>query len=273
MLSATLLAVLQQRPLSLVFDIDGTLSPLVPRPEDARLYPGVAALLAELKRHAHVAIMTGRMLVDGASIVNVEGLTYIGTHGLEWSEGLPATHAVQLIPEARPYVEPANALLNLAERALSDLPGVIVERKQVGGSIHYRNVAAPSEARQRILSLLEEPARRSGMRLSEGKFVVEVLTPLAVNKGSAIRRYAQQTGARGLLFAGDDRTDLDAVLALEQLRQEGIQTCSVVVKHADTLPDLLAHADVIVDEVPGMVQLLTEIAHTLHRKNDCSNTV
>ena len=50
-----------------------------------------------------------------AVVVNVEGLTYIGTHGLEWCDGLPTTHTVQLLPEALPYVEPGKALLDLAE--------------------------------------------------------------------------------------------------------------------------------------------------------------
>lgn len=267
MTSNILTTVLRQQPLGLVFDIDGTLSPIVPRPGDAQLYPGVAELLMQLKQYAHVAIMTGRALADGARIVNVDGLTYIGTHGLEWSDGLPATHPIHLLPAARAYVEPGTYLLDLVERQLTDIPGLIVQRKQVGGSIHYRNVAEPELARQRIQALLEEPAQRLHMRLGEGKFVVEVLTPLAVDKGAAIRRYAQQIEAHGLLFAGDDRTDLDAVLELAQLRQQGFTTCSVVVKHPDTLPELLAQADIVVDEVPGMAHLLAEMVDLLRQNH------
>lgn len=265
MISDILLTTLRQRPLGLVFDIDGTLSPIVSRPGDARLYPGVAELLVQARQYVPVAIMTGRALADGARIVGVDDLTYIGTHGLEWSDGLPATHPIHLIPEARAYVEPGTQLLDLAEQQLADIAGLIVQRKQVGGSIHYRNVAEPELARQRILALLDESAQRLHMRLSEGKFVVEVLTPLAVDKGAAIRRYAQQIEARSLLFAGDDRTDLDAVLELRQLRQEGFHTCSVVVQHPDTLSELLTQADIVVDEVPGMAHLLSEIVKLLRQ--------
>jgi len=259
MTAQPLSSVLPHRPLGLVFDIDGTLSPIAPTPQDAYLYPGVAAMLEQLRKHVHVAIMTGRALRDGARIVNVDNVTYIGTHGLEWSAGLPTTHPVQILPEAMRYVEPGKQLLDLVQQHLDSLPGVIVQRKTVGGTLHYRSAANPEQTREQLLALLTEPARQVGMRLGEGKMVVEVLAPLAVNKGQALRNYAQRFGLRGLVFAGDDRTDLDAVLEAERLRVEDCATLSIVVRHHDTLPELLAHADMIVDGVEGMAQLLQEI--------------
>ena len=255
--------VLRQSPLGLIFDIDGTLSPIAPTPDEARLYPGVALLLEQLKQHAHVAIMTGRAVENGAALVNVDGLTYIGTHGLEWVDGLPTSHSVQLIPEAQPYVEPGKYLLDLAEQQLATLPGLIVQRKSVGGSLHYRLSPDPEQAKQKILSLLEEPVRQLHMRLGEGKMVVEVLTPLAVNKGQALQRFVQRTGLSGVVFAGDDRTDLDAVLEIERMRQEGFAAFAIVVQHADTMPTLLEHADSVVQGVEGMAQLLREINESL----------
>lgn len=266
MLPAQLQTVLTQQPLGLAFDIDGTLSPIAPTPEAACLYTGVADLLTKAQTRAHVAIMTGRAVNDGAAMVNVEGLTYIGTHGLEWSDGLPTTHPVQLDPAALPYVEPGKQLLDLAEQHFgnsSEGEGIIVQRKRVGGSLHYRLAPDPEQARQRILALLEEPARRMHMRLGEGKRVIEVLVPLAINKGYALRHYVEAHHLRGIVFAGDDRTDLDAVREIERLRQEGRAAFSIVVRHSDTLPELLAHADYIVDEVEGMAQLLAEMVATL----------
>ncbi len=81
----TIQTVLSRRPLGLVFDIDGTLSPIAPTPGEAQLYPGVASLLEQARERAHVAIMTGRALDDGAAMVNVDDITYIGSHGLEWA--------------------------------------------------------------------------------------------------------------------------------------------------------------------------------------------
>jgi len=262
-MTPSLASVLEQQPRGLVFDIDGTLSPIVPTPDQAYLYPGVTENLQQARQHAHIAIMTGRAIADGARIVNIEGLTYIGTHGLEWCDGLPATHPIQLIPEAQPYIEPGRYLLNLVEQHEAELPGIIVQYKNVGGSIHYRQSARPEQTRQHILALLEEPARQANMRLGEGKYVIEVLPPLNVNKGVALRRYVQRRGLQSVFFAGDDRTDLNAMLEAEQLRREGLATYTIAVRHPDTMPELLEHADEVVDGVEGMAEKLQTIVEQL----------
>lgn len=260
MISEALRQVLIQRPLGLVYDIDGTLSPIASTPGEARLYPGVAELLREEQQYAHVGIVTGRAIVDGAHIVNVEGLTYVGTHGLEWSEGLPSTHSIELIPEARPYIEPGKQLLDLAERELIPaIPGLIVQRKQVGGSLHYRQATDPERAYELIIATLKGPVERTGMRFGNGKKVVEILAPLTTNKGTAVRRFVNQFGLHAIVFAGDDLTDLNGILEIEKLRGEGYAALGIVVQHPDTPPELLAHADIIVQEVEGMVQLMEEI--------------
>lgn len=259
----TIQTVLSQRPLGLAFDIDGTLSPIAPTPDEAQLYPGVASLLEQAREHAHVAIMTGRALDDGAAMVNVDDITYIGSHGLEWSDGLPASHPVRVAPEAFAYLEPGKALLDLAERDLATLPGIIVERKCIGGTIHYRLCPDPEQARRAILSLLEEPARRANMRLDEEKRAIGVRTPLDINKGQALLWFMLRFGLRGMLFAGDDHTDLDAVLEIERLRQHGMAALAIAVQHNDTPRELLAHADITVHGVAGMVELLRKIVASL----------
>ncbi len=257
MVTEQLRSVLQQHPLGLVFDIDGTLSPIAPTPDQARLYPGVSELLQKARQFASVAIMTGRAVVDGARMVNVGGLTYIGTHGLEWSEGLPTADSIQLFPTAREYIEPGKYLLDLVEKQLvPDLPGLLVQRKTIGGSVHYRLTENHELARKRILGMLEEPAQRVHMRLGEGKAVVEILAPLTINKGIALRQFVERFGLRGIVFAGDDRTDLYAVQEISVLRQEGCAAYSVVVQHRDTMEELLKQADGVVQEVEGMVELL-----------------
>ena len=261
-------AILAQRPLGLVFDIDGTLSQLVPIPDDARLYPGVTTLLEQLRDHdvVHVGIMTGRGIDDGARMVGVEGLTYIGTHGLEWSNGLPSTHPVQLVAGAEQYVAPGNYVLDLAERELRNVPGVIIQRKHVGGTIHYRRSPDPDDARQRILAVVEEPAQHVHMRIGEGKKVVEILAPLAVNKGQALRSFVQHLDLHAIVFAGDDRTDLYAMQEIEHLRRdeaEKIAALSIAVQHSDTLPGILEHADIVVQGVEGMVSLLHKMVNIL----------
>jgi trehalose 6-phosphate phosphatase len=274
MVSIDLATVLSRQPLGLLLDIDGTLSPIVPVPDDARLWPGVAENLKRASRYAHVAILTGRAIDDGARIVNVEGLTYIGTHGLEWSDGLPTTHQVQLLPEAQDYVESGRQLFDLLAQHLDELPGVILQPKAVGGSVHYRLSSDPERTRAQLLSFLEEPASRLHMRLREGRRIIEILVPLRANKGVALRKYVQRFELQGVVFAGDDRTDLDAVLEVKRLRQEGLAALSIVVRDTETLPALLENSDLIVDGVEHMagqlqtiVTLLAQHAH-LEQKKD-----
>jgi trehalose 6-phosphate phosphatase len=257
--------VLSQRPLGLIFDIDGTLSPIAPTPDMARLHPEVAPLLARARDQAqvHVVILSGRAVEKGAALVNVPGLTYIGMHGLEWSDDIPTATSVRLAAEITRYIEPGARLLDLASRELTDLPGVLVERKRVGGTIHYRLSPEPETTRTRILQLLQAPAHRLNMRLSEGKRVIEIKPPLHVHKGEAVRTCVQRFSLRGVVFAGDDRTDLDAINELATLRADGLSTLAIVVKHIDTLPELLDRADEVVAEVSGMVQLLQDMVGSL----------
>jgi trehalose 6-phosphate phosphatase len=255
--------ILLQQPLGLVFDIDGTLSPIAPTPAEARLHPGVCALLEKAAQYAHVAIMTGRSIEDGAAMVNVEGLTYVGNHGAEWSTGLPSTHQVQFSPETMAYIEPAAQILDLAEKKLSHIPGLIIDRKRMGGAVHYRQTADNEQTRLLILDTLSEPTEARHLQLSEGKKVIEIKPTLVMNKGVALRRLVQQYNFQGVIFAGDDRTDLDAILEIGHLKQEGIAAASIVVQHHDTLSALLENADVIVQEVDGMVQLLRNLVEHL----------
>ena len=255
--------VLAQRPLGLAFDFDGTLSPIAPTPEEAQLYPGVTDMLQRAQRYARVAILTGREIEDGARKINLDGLTYIGEHGLAWSDGLPWLHPVHVASDALEYIPSGTYLLDLVEARQAELPGIIVQRKRVGGSIHYRLAPDKEQTHQKLLELLAEPARSVNMQLSEGKQVVEIRPPLAIHKGLALRQFVQRNELRGLIFAGDDRTDLDAMLEIPGLRQQGLAALAIAARHSDTPPELLQHADMMVDAVPGMVALLRDIVEIL----------
>lgn len=266
MASIDLLTVLSQRPLGLVFDLDGTLCLISATPDTAQLWPGVAENLDQARHHAHIAILSGRATEDSARIVNLEGLTYIGIHGLEWSRGLPGEQIVQLLPEARLYVDSGKQLFDLLETRMDELPGVILQRKAVGGSVHYRLAPDLQQTRAYLFELLTRPARRLRMRLTEGREVIEILAPLEINKGTALHRYVQSLKLQGVIFAGDDRTDLDAVLKVEQLRREGLAALSIIVQHNDTLPALLEHGDIVTQGVEHMAELLQNIVTLLRRK-------
>src|SRR5260370_12648948 len=104
------------------------------------------------------------------------------------------------MPEALQYYEPGKYLLDLGEKQLSRLPGVIVQRKRIGGSIHYRLAPNPAETRQELLTLLEQPAHRVNMSLSEGKQIIEIRLPLPGNKGQALGQFSQRFCLQAIVF-------------------------------------------------------------------------
>ena len=91
----------------------------------------------------------------------------------------------------------------------------------------------------------------------------QLVPPLEMNKGKALRRLVEHYALRGIMFAGDDVSDLDAVREIRQMKQEGIDAISVAVKHLDTPPALLREADIAVEQVDGMAELLGEIVAAL----------
>lgn len=257
-------AALAQHPRGLLLDIDGTLSPIAPTPEAARLLPGVADLLQRaLNCFDVVAAISGRGAADARRMVGVPELLYIGNHGLErW---LPGEDAPQVIPEARPYLPAIAQALDQADHDLTArLPGLRIERKGASGSIHTRGCAQPQQALQTVLETLRPTIERLGLRLTQGKLVAEIRPPLAVDKGTAVESLVRERGLRSALYMGDDVTDIDAFRALRHLREAGVCAgWSVAVLQEEAPPALAAEADLTlpaIEAVPAFLAWLIESA-------------
>jgi trehalose 6-phosphate phosphatase len=220
---------------AVLFDVDGTLAPIVERPEDANVPEATRELLRRLQsRYGLVAAVTGRAGVIGRTIVGVDGLEVVGNHGLELADDADAWRA------------------RLQEfRSTIDWP---VEDKGLSLSLHYRNAEDPDGARAE-LERIAERARAQGLHARFGRMVLELLPPLAHNKGTAVRELMQRAGVTRALFAGDDTTDLDAFDAIDEL-ELGLK---VAVGSAEAPQALLDRADVVVDGPAGLVRLLEQL--------------
>lgn len=194
-------------------DFDGTLSPIVERPEDAALLDGLAEPLRRLagREDTVAAIVSGRGLADVRSRVGLETLYYAGNHGFE-IEGPGVERVHPAAAEARPALESCVAALG---EALADEPGTEVEDKRWTLSIHYRR-AEREGAERRVRAAVDEHCRRPGLRVTEGKKVFEVRPDIEWDKGWAtmflLDAVTRETGVAELpaIFVGDDRTDEDA---------------------------------------------------------------
>lgn len=194
---AALEAVVSRRPL-LAFDFDGTLTPIVSRPEDVRLDPAVAAQLAALNRRLPLAILTGRRYDDVRERLGFEPTFVVGGHGAEDESGLAFSQPMRAaMRRQRRHIGRHAATLHDA--------GVGVEDKGSSIALHYRLAADHDRALDAIhaaLTPLDE-----GLRVFGGKKVVNIVPRDAPNKADAVLRLLARSNATALLFAGDDLND------------------------------------------------------------------
>lgn len=207
-------ALLDDAPRLLVcLDYDGTLTPIVARPELAVLPIPVRHVLHELAALCPTAIVSGRDRADVAERVAVDEAFYVGSHGFD-VEGPPGTHiALQL---GEPYLPALDAAEALLRARAAHIPGALIERKRFSVATHYRLVAR--ELVPAVDALVDEVlARRPELRREPGKQVIEVQPNVAWDKGKAVLWLIDALGLDDALpiHVGDDITDetVFAVLA------------------------------------------------------------
>ena len=221
---------------ALFLDVDGVLAPIVERPDGAAVPAGTRRELERLApRYGLVACITGRPSAVARRIVGVDGVRYVGEHGLE------------LDPEAAAWAERIHAFGD--RTGWEDL-----ERKPLSIAYHYRSAADPAAARDR----LEDVARlalEAGFRTRWGRMVLEVLPPLESSKGTAVRRLLAETALRRALYAGDDTTDLDGFAALDGLEA----AVRVAVVSTEGPSELGSRADLRVGSTGAFRELLARL--------------
>lgn len=201
--------------LVLLLDFDGTLAPIVDRPELAAMPERTRRALDRLMAMQGVtaAVVSGRGLADVRERAAIPGIAYAGNHGMEIEgAGLQRIH-----PEAaaaRPELEAVAAII---EPALEGIDGAFLEDKGLTLSIHYR--LAPDYAEEVREIVLEAAGGRAGLEVFEGKMIVEVRPRVKWHKGKAVLFLLDQMRPpkdAPVLYLGDDRTDEDAFRALRE---------------------------------------------------------
>lgn len=192
---AVLAETMRARPL-LAFDFDGTLAPIVDRPDDARVPPPVAERLAALAVHLPVAVVTGRAVADVRARLGFEPHHVVGNHGAE-------DDAADLAPLTR-ALDPLRERMGTQAAALASA-GVLVEDKGLSIALHYRTAHHPEVARAAIDALTA--ALPPTLHVFGGKMVVNAMARHAPDKADAVRRLQQRSGAGSVFYAGDDAND------------------------------------------------------------------
>lgn len=257
--AAALQQVVARQPFGLFTDLDGTISEMALTPQQAVVSDGAKALLRALSTRAKVVVISGRTLVDARRLVGVGNISYVGSHGLStWIDGRE-----ELDGSVRPYVGYARqAMVELA--GLRRIDGMLFEEKLTGLAIHYRLTRNAEQARAAILRAIAASGSAAHFDLLEGVKVIELRPRLGINKGTSVRALANRFRLEGVLYVGDDLTDMEAFEAVRDLRHGGrIDALSVAVHHAETSPLVEQAADYVVDGVAGVEQLLAYVRRLL----------
>jgi len=200
---------------ALFLDLDGTLAPIVERPEDVRPEPRRNDLLDRLavRLEGRLAVVSGRSLDDIDRILEGRVTSVAAIHGLVRRD------ARGVIGEASPHPGIAPARETLQAFAASDAR-LLVEDKSLSLTLHYR--LAPDRAREAV-DLAERLATVTGLTLQPGDMVMELRTPGA-SKGDSIRAFMAETPFKGArpIFLGDDLTDEHGFFAVRQLGGYGV---------------------------------------------------
>lgn len=200
---------------SLFLDLDGTLTPIVKQPSLVGPDDTRNRLLSKLgeRLDGRLAIVSGREISEVDRILSRSVEAVAGTHGLERRD----TAGELVETEPHPCLGDASAIFTAFAIEHS---GVRVEPKRLSVALHYRNAPDACASAHDLARRLSD---ETGLRLLEGKEVVELLTP-GHDKGDAITDFMKETPFAGgfPIFAGDDRTDEHGFVAVAEMGGFGI---------------------------------------------------
>ncbi len=208
---------LAARTPAVFLDYDGTLTPIVDRPELARLSAAMRATLRHLAACCFVAVVSGRDRKDVERLVGLDMLIYAGSHGFDIAGPNGVTMQHPAGDEVVGQLEDAAAQLR---QMLGQVPGVLVELKRYALAVHFRLVAdtdVPAVRQAVETVVLSTP----GLRITSGKKIFELRPRFEWDKGKAVLwlmdAFSLDAQTTLPLYLGDDSTDEDAFVALESI--------------------------------------------------------
>ncbi len=243
-----------RRP-AVFLDFDGTLTPIVPRPDMARLSWAARTVIAALAERCLVAIISGRDRLEVENLVGLQHLIYAGSHGFDviLPDGRVPEHSGLLTDQAC-----LDRAFSTLRHKLASILGILIERKRFTIAVHSRNV--PPEHVETIRSVVRQVLEEENpaLKLTKGKMVEELQPNVDWDKGKAVLWILKTLNVNSRevmpIFFGDDITDEHA---FTRLKDNGLG----VVVAGQTDYDRLTFADFRVensDEVMTVLRCLQE---------------
>jgi len=248
---------IHEKVLLLVLDYDGTLTPIVSRPELALLSDQTRELLRALVQKTPVAIISGRDRDDVERLVDIDDLLYAGSHGFDMA-GFGGVD--EELAGIQKFTDDLTAVERELEEKLSCIKGALIERKKYGVAAHYRQVAEGDWDHFKAV-VDQVHSRYIQLKKINGKMVVEFQPDIDWNKGKALLWILKclhfNSDNMITLYIGDDLTDEDAFKVLEK---SGIGIC---VKESIST----THASYTLKNPTEVAQFLSRILYDIPLKN------
>jgi trehalose 6-phosphate phosphatase len=245
---------------AILTDFDGTLAPIVEHTEDATLPDGARELLVRLtERYALVGAISGRQTLDVRTLIGLDTIAYAGNHGLELM--MPGDTEVSPDPSLDGREGDAAAFVATVAAERLATAGLRVEDKGPIQAIHWRGVADEATADAAAHEIAVE-AGRAGLEPRWGRKVLEIRPVGGGGKDAAIGSLLASEGLDRAVYAGDDRTDVDAFRRLGELREAGelVAAVRVGVLSAEGPAEIAEESDVTVADPAGWLEMLAWLA-------------
>jgi trehalose 6-phosphate phosphatase len=245
---------------AILTDVDGTLAPIVERAEEAAIPAGAREVLARLaERYGLVGAVSGRRAADARRLVGLGGIAYAGNHGLELllpGEGEPSPD-----PSLAGREGDAADFIGAIEAGRLDGEGLRVEDKGPIQALHWRGAEDDARAEATARAIAVE-AGRAGLEPRWGRKVLELRPVGGGGKDAAVASLLAEDGIDRVVYAGDDRTDVDAFRRLGELREAGelVAAVRVGVLSAEGPAEIAEESDLTVDGPAGWLEILGWLA-------------
>ncbi|XP_037959986.1 probable trehalose-phosphate phosphatase C isoform X2 [Teleopsis dalmanni] len=208
-----------EKKLAILLDYDGTLAPIASNPNKTAMPIECEILLNKIASHPKVflAVISGRGIKDVQEKVGIANITYAGNHGIE----------IENPDGTRQDYKLSGEVLNSYRQLVNELNQQVsknnawVEDKRVSLTYHYRDTPPLIKEEQKQLAIKIIEAH--GFRANQAHEAIEAKPPVNWNKGEAALLILKNkfgnnwSNHAGVVFAGDDNTDEDAMRVLQGL--------------------------------------------------------
>ncbi|XP_058225642.1 probable trehalose-phosphate phosphatase C isoform X1 [Rhododendron vialii] len=229
-----MMSIAKGRKMVVFLDYDGTLSDIVENPEKAFMTNKMRMAVREVASCFPTAIISGRSRDKVYDFVELDGVYYAGSHGLDiaapvqsMTNGDPKHQTsvadregneVVIFQPAIKYLPAIHKILCVLSEKTRSIRGVVIENNKFCISVHYRQVRDEDFCTlEKLVNYILEEYKE--FRMSKGKKVLEIRPDMEWDKGHALNYLLDTLGLGASsdvlpIYIGDDRTDEDAFKAI-----------------------------------------------------------